>query len=61
MPLLKGKKNVGRNIEELHSGPQYQRNLAKFGKKKADEIAVAAAESAARRKKKTKPRTILGR
>ena len=51
MPLKRGVKNVGANIEELHKGPRYQANVKKFGKKKADKIAVAAAESAARRKK----------
>lgn len=49
MPLKPGKRNVGSNIRELHKGPEYKRNL---GKKKADEIAVAAAESASRRGKK---------
>jgi hypothetical protein len=48
MPLKKGAKNVGYNIEELHNGPQYAKNTKKFGKAKADKIAVAAAESAAR-------------
>lgn len=48
MPLFKGKKNVGRNIKELHKGPRYAANRKKFGKKKANQIAVAAAESAAR-------------
>lgn len=49
MPLFPGKKNVGRNIKELHKGPRYAANRKKFGKKKADKIAVAAAESVARR------------
>jgi hypothetical protein len=52
--LKKGVKNVGANIEELHKGPQYAANVKKFGKKKADQIAVAAAESAAHRKPKGK-------
>jgi len=51
MPLKKGAKNVGANIKELHTGPRYKANVKKFGKAKADKIAVAAAESAARRKK----------
>lgn len=49
MPLLPGANNVGRNIKELHEGPRYAENVRKFGKQKADQIAVAAAESAARR------------
>ncbi len=51
MPLRTGAKNVGYNIKELHKGPRYAANLKKFGKKKADRIAVAAAESASRRRK----------
>ena len=47
MPLLPGKKNVGYNIQELHKGPEYAANTKKFGKAKADRIAVAAAESVA--------------
>lgn len=52
MPLKTGAKNVGTNIKELHKGPRYAANLRKLGKPKADQIAVAAAESAARRKPK---------
>lgn len=52
MPLKTGKKNVGSNIKELHGGPRYAENVKKFGKAKADKIAVAAAESASRRKPK---------
>jgi len=52
MPLFPGKKNVGRNIKELHKGPRYAANRKKFGKKKADQIAIAAAESVARRGRK---------
>lgn len=48
MPLKKGASKVGYNIKELHKGPRYAANLKKFGKKKADQIAVAAAESASR-------------
>ena len=54
MPLLTGKKNVGKNIQELHKGPRYAANLKKFGKAKANQIAVAAAESAARRKSRNR-------
>ena len=49
MPLLKGSKNVGKNIKELHKGPRYKANVKKFGKAKADKIAIAAAESASRK------------
>ena len=59
MPLKKGKRNVGKNIEELHHGPQYQRTKAKHGKKAADEQAKAAAMHAAgvgREEAKPKPR-----
>lgn len=53
MPLKKGggQKSVGPNIKELHKGPEYAKNLKKFGKKKADKIAVAVAESVSRKKK----------
>lgn len=52
MPLKKGggQKSVGRNIKELHKGPRYAANKRKFGKKKADKIAVAVAERVARSK-----------
>jgi hypothetical protein len=49
MPLRKGKRNVGKNIKELHKGSRYAANVKKFGKKKANKIAVAAAMSASRR------------
>lgn len=51
MPLKRGKKNISRNISELHRGPRYKANVRKFGKKKAHRIAVAAAMSASRRKR----------
>ena len=51
MPLKKGAKNVGKNIAELHSGPRYAANLKKFGKHKADEIAIAAGINASKKKK----------
>ena len=40
--------NASDNIAELHHGPRYKHNLKKFGKKKADKIAVAAGLSASR-------------
>lgn len=43
MPLKKGKKNVSSNISEFHKGGTYQKTKKKFGKKKADKQAVAAA------------------
>ena len=49
MPLLPGKQNIGRNISELHKGPRYRANVRKFGKAKANQIAVATAESVAHR------------
>lgn len=53
MPLKRGKsqKVVSGNIRELHKGPRYKANVRKFGKAKANKIAVAAAFSAARRRK----------
>jgi hypothetical protein len=51
MPLKKGKKNVGANIRELHKGPMYKKNVKKFGKAKANKIAIAAAMSQSRKKK----------
>lgn len=49
MPLLPGKQNVGKNIEELHTGKTYARTKKKFGKKKAQAQAVAIALSTARK------------
>ena len=51
-PLKKGKKNVGANIRELHKGETYARTKKKYGKKKANEQAVAIALDTARKKKK---------
>lgn len=48
MPLLKGKKNVSKNIQEFHQGERYRKLLKLHGKKKADQIAVAAAMNASR-------------
>jgi hypothetical protein len=47
MPLLpgKGKKVVSENISEFHKGKTFAATAAKFGKKKADAQAVAAAMS----------------
>lgn len=53
MPLKHGssKSTISRNISELHSGEQYARTRAKFGKKKANKQAVAIALSTARKRK----------
>lgn len=54
MPLAKGggKKSVGRNIKELHKGPQYKKTKNKLGKKRANLQAIAIAEKLSRSKKK---------
>lgn len=44
MPLLPGKGNMGRNISELHKGPQFKRTAEEHGKGTADKQAVAIAE-----------------
>lgn len=51
MPLGK---NVSENISELHHGPRYKKNVKKFGKAKANKIAIAAAFSGARSNKRDK-------
>lgn len=45
-------KNAGKNIQEFHHGSRYEKAKAKFGKKKADKMAVAAGMSAARKAKR---------
>jgi pyridoxal biosynthesis lyase PdxS len=52
VPLKRGVKNVGKNIRELHKGPQYAKTKAKHGTGVANRQAVAAAENAARKRKK---------
>ena len=63
MPLRKGssKKTIAQNIREFHTGKTYAHTLAKFGKAKANQIAVAAALSAARRNKSKRRRLSLKR
>ncbi len=54
MPLKsgKGKKVVSENISEFHKGKTFAATEKKFGKKKADEQAVAVALNNARKGKK---------
>ena len=50
MPLLKGKKNIGKNIKELHAGKTYAHTLSKFGKSRANKQAIAIAIKQSKRK-----------
>jgi hypothetical protein len=56
MPLLPGKKNVGKNIREMAKGPHHAKMARKLGAKKAHEMDVAASmrEAYGPRKKKGK-------
>lgn len=47
MPMLS--RNPGTNISEFHHGTRYQSMLKKYGRSKANQIAVAAGMSAARK------------
>ena len=49
MPLLKGEKNISRNIGEFHKGKTFEKTEKKFGKEKANKQAIAVAYSQARR------------
>lgn len=55
MPLHKGKskKVISENIKEFHTGPTYAHTEQKFGKKRADKQAVAAALETARKTGRT--------
>jgi hypothetical protein len=54
MPLKPGKSKavVSENIKEFHTGKTFAATAAKFGKKKADKQAVAAALNAAGKSRK---------
>lgn len=58
MPVKKGKskKTISANISELHKGKTYAHTKRKFGKKKADDQAVAIAMNAAGKSRKKKTR-----
>lgn len=51
MPLKKGRSRatISKNIAEFHKGKTFARTARKFGKKRADKQAVAAALNQARR------------
>ena len=53
MPLTKGggKKAVGKNIKELHKGPQYKKIAKKHGKNVANRQAIAIAIKQSKKKK----------
>lgn len=52
MPLKKGKSAVSANIKEMAHSTNHAKRVSKYGAKKAHEIEVAAAMSAAMPKKK---------
>ena len=54
MPLKRGKSQsvISYNIREMMHGPRHAENVEKFGKAKADKIAIAAAESMAHKEEK---------
>jgi hypothetical protein len=54
LPLKRGKKNIGRNIDEMAHSPNHAKRVSKFGAKKAHEIEVAASTRAAVDKKPKK-------
>ena len=49
MPMTS--KDPSKNIREFSHGSRYHKMMAKYGKKKAHEVAVAAGMSAARKNK----------
>lgn len=54
MPLLKGKKNIGKNISEFHKGKTFAKTAGKFGKTTANKQAVAVALNTAHKSRKQK-------
>lgn len=50
MPLARGtsRKTLQKNIREFHTGETYARTRKKYGKRKADRQAIAAAYAARR-------------
>lgn len=60
MPMKKGRSNavVSENIREFHGGKTYAQTARKYGKKRADKQAVAAALNAAGRSSPRKRKTI---
>lgn len=56
MPLEEGtsKRTISENIREFHHGPTFEHTKRKFGKRRAQRQAIAAAESEARRSKRKK-------
>lgn len=53
--------DVSENISELHHGPRYAANVRKFGKAKANKIAIAAAYSGARQHKRKRRKRVVPR
>ena len=52
MPLKIGKKNISKNISELHKGKTFAKTAKKFGKAKAQKQSIAIALEQARKSKK---------
>jgi hypothetical protein len=48
MPLKKGKSNISQNIREFHKGKTYARTKRKYGSRRANKQAIAAAIRAAK-------------
>lgn len=58
MPLIPGKKQVSKNISELHKGKTYRSTAKKYGKEVANKQAIAIALNFAGQSKKTKKKGI---
>jgi hypothetical protein len=58
MPLKKGKsqETISRNIKEFHDSETYAKTRGKYGKKRADQQAVAVALETARKSGAKRPR-----